>query len=103
MTNCRLRVVVDFESGGAAEAEYDFRYLPSQGPSVDLLLSTATQYTHLTQRSVDIEHVMAWHVRTVLGDALWRSERGVALPGGGTPPDWADELRGRLDSLGLNP
>jgi aminoglycoside phosphotransferase (APT) family kinase protein len=99
----RLRLVVDYEHGGAAEAEYDFRYLPAQGPSVDLLLSTATQYQILTQRSVNIEHVMAWHIRTVLGDALWRSEGGVALPDGGTPPEWVDELRRRLDSVGLSP
>jgi len=29
----------DFESSGAAEAEYDFRYLPTQGPSVHLFLA----------------------------------------------------------------
>jgi aminoglycoside phosphotransferase (APT) family kinase protein len=99
----RLRVVVDYEHGAAGEAEYDFRYLPAQGPSVDLLLSTAAHYQNLTKRSLDIEHVMAWHIRTVLGDALWRSEGGVPLPGGGTPPEWVDELRIRLDGLGLNP
>ena len=27
---------------------------------------------------------MAWHVLTSLGDAMWRTEAGVALPGGGT-------------------
>jgi hypothetical protein len=26
---------------------------------------------------------MAWHILTVLGDALWRTEAGVELPGGG--------------------
>jgi aminoglycoside phosphotransferase (APT) family kinase protein len=99
----RLRLVVDYELGAVAEAEYDFRYLPGQGPTVDLLLSTATRYQDLTQRSLNIENVMAWHIRTVLGDALWRSEGGVPLPGGGSPPDWVDELRRRLDSLDLRP
>ncbi|MDQ1378413.1 MAG: hypothetical protein QOE15_2586 [Acidimicrobiaceae bacterium] len=31
-----------------------------------------------------IERLMAWHILTALGDALWRTEAGVALLGGGT-------------------
>ncbi len=97
----RLRVFVDFESSGAAEAEYDLRYLPAQGHGIDLLLATTAHYRDLTQVELDIGHAMAWHLRTVLGDALWRSEAGVPLPGGGTPSEWVDELRERLDALSV--
>ena len=99
----RLRVVVDFESCGAAEAEYDFRYLPAQGDGVRLLLATVAHYRDRTQRPLRIDRVMAWHLRTALGDALWRSEAGVALPDGATPAVWVDELRQRLDALALLP
>ncbi len=44
---------------------------------------------------------MAWHVLTALGDALWRTEAGVALPGGGTAATYVDELSIRLSSLEL--
>ena len=60
------------------DAEFDFRYLPDQASETDL------------------ERVMAWHLRTVLGDALWRSEAGVALPGGGDPSSWVDQLARRM-------
>ena len=44
--------------------------------------------------------VMAWHILTVLGDALWRTDAGIVLPGGGgTPSSWADELDTRLRSI----
>jgi len=99
----RLRIVVDFESCGAAEAEYDFRYLPAQGDGVRLLLATAAHYRDRTARPLRIDRVMAWHLRTALGDALWRSEAGVALPDGATPSAWVDELRQRLDALALLP
>jgi len=98
-----LRAVVDFEGSGAAEAEYDFRYLPAQGPSVDILLATVSHYQARSDRVLRIEHIMAWHILTVLGDALWRSEAGAPLPGGGTPPAWVDELGGRLDLLAVGP
>ena len=43
---------------------------------------------------------MAWHILTVLGDALWRTDAGIALPGGGgTPSSWVDELDTRLRSI----
>ncbi len=31
-----------------------------------------TAYERLSGRSLAVERVMAWHVLTVLGDALWR-------------------------------
>lgn len=44
---------------------------------------------------------MAWNVLTVLGDALWRTEAGVALPGGGDSSSWVDDLRDRLGIIGV--
>ncbi len=99
----RLRVVVDFESSGAAEAEYDFRYLPAQGPSIQLFLATTAHYQRRTQRTLHTDHVMAWHIRTVLGDALWRSEAAVPLPDGRTPSEWVDGLSGRLSDVQVGP
>jgi thiamine kinase-like enzyme len=97
----RLRLVVDYEASGRAEPEYDFRYLPAQGPGVDLMVATASRYEAQTGRPLAIDRIMAWHIRTALGDALWRSQAGVALPGGGSPAQWVDELAPRLDILGL--
>jgi aminoglycoside phosphotransferase (APT) family kinase protein len=94
-----LRVVVDFEQTGVNEPEFDFRYVPAQWPGVDLLLMVAASYCEFSGRTLDIARVMAWHTRTVLGDALWRSRAGVELPFGGTPEVWVDELRQRISAL----
>jgi aminoglycoside phosphotransferase (APT) family kinase protein len=96
-----LRAVVDFEESGPAEAAFDFRYLPAQGPTVKLFVATCAKYAEFTGTPVDVARVMAWNVRTVLGDALWRSEAGVALPDGGTPAQWVDGLGTRLADLAL--
>jgi aminoglycoside phosphotransferase (APT) family kinase protein len=101
----RLRLVVDFETSGVAEPEYDFRVIPSFGPGVDLLTSTVDQYVSLTGRRLSLERIMALHVRTTLGDALWRSKADLPLllsrPGGGTPGDYVDELAARFALLGI--
>ena len=55
-----------------------------------------------TNRRVLPERVMAWHVRTVLGDALWRTEAGVDLPDGGNLIQWIDEIQDRLAQLHLD-
>lgn len=94
-----LRVVVDFEQAGASEPEFDFRYVPAQWPGVDFLLTAAASYYEISGRELDIARVMAWHTRTALGDALWRSRAGVALPFGGSPEVWVDELRQRIVEL----
>ncbi len=44
---------------------------------------------------------MSWHVLTALGDALWRTEAGVDLPGGGDARSFVDEVQGRLEALGI--
>jgi hypothetical protein len=96
-----LRLVVDFEESGVADVAYDFRYLPSQGPGIDFLVATAASYAEITGKAIDTTRVMAWNVRTVLGDALWRSEAGVPMPDGGTPADWADGLHSRFTEMGI--
>lgn len=65
-----LLLVADFETSGVAEAEYDFRAIPSFGPGVDLLSSTVERYVSLTDRRLNLERIMALHLCTTLGDAL---------------------------------
>jgi aminoglycoside phosphotransferase (APT) family kinase protein len=101
----RLVLVADFETSGIAEPEYDFRAMPSFGPGIDLLTSTIDEYRALTGRRLSLERIMALHLRTSLGDALWRTEAGLPLllprPGGGTPDDYVDELAARFALLGI--
>ena len=101
----RLLLVADLETSGLAEPEYDFRSIPSFGPGIDLLRSTVDKYVALTGRRLSLERIMALHLRTTLGDALWRSEAGLPLllprPGGGTPDDYVDELAERFALLGI--
>ncbi len=98
-----LRLVVDFETVGLAEAEYDLRAFPGTGPGVELLTATSGHYREITGRELAADRVMAWHLRTALGDALWRSEEGVPLPDHRTPAEWFDDLATRFTSLGLEP
>jgi aminoglycoside phosphotransferase (APT) family kinase protein len=91
-----LRLVADFEAAGPSDPEYDFRYVPTQEPSVELLTAIRQRYMSLTGRTIDLDRVMAWHIRTALGDALWRSEAGIALPGGGTPATYVDDIELKL-------
>jgi aminoglycoside phosphotransferase (APT) family kinase protein len=101
----RLLLVVDFETSGVAEPEYDFRVIPSFAPGVDLLSSTVDEYVALTGRRLSLDRIIALHVRTTLGDALWRSEAGLPpllpRPGGGTPDAYVDELAKRFALLGI--
>jgi len=100
-----LLLVADFETSGVAEPEYDFRAIPSFGPGIDLLTSTIDEYIALTGRRLNLERIMALHLRTRLGDALWRTEAGLPLllprPGGGRPDDYVDELAARFALLGI--
>ena len=52
-----------------------------------------------TGRAVEPAPVLAWHIRTVFGDALWGSEAGVPLPGGGTVDEWVEEMQARIAAL----
>jgi aminoglycoside phosphotransferase (APT) family kinase protein len=98
-----LRLVVDFETTGAAEPEYDLRTFPGpgMGAGVELLTAVMRHYRQATGRQLSVERVMAWHLRTALGDALWRSEAGIPLGDHRTPPDWVDDLAARFSTLGI--
>ncbi|MEV4349712.1 aminoglycoside phosphotransferase family protein [Actinoplanes sp. NPDC049596] len=91
----RLRLIVDLETVGVGEPEFDMRCLPGDC-GAELFLATVAEYERLSGTAVDVDRVLAWHVRTVLADALWRTEAGVALPGGRTPEQWIDDLEARL-------
>jgi aminoglycoside phosphotransferase (APT) family kinase protein len=95
----RLRLVADFEVAGPAEPEYDLRYLPPVEPTLGLVRTVADRYGALTGHEVDLRRAMAWHIRTALGDALWRSEAGVPLPGDCTPATYADDIERKLVEL----
>ncbi|MFD3399230.1 phosphotransferase family protein [Kribbella sp. NPDC058693] len=100
----KLRAVVDFETAGLADAEYDLRTFPGpgMGPGVELLTATMRHYARITGRELSVERVMAWHLRTALGDALWRSEAGVPLPDHRTAAEWVDDLADRFTALGIS-
>jgi aminoglycoside phosphotransferase len=100
-----LRLVVDLETVGAAEPEYDLRTFPgpAMGPGVELLTAVMRHYQRITGRQLSADRVMAWHLRTALGDVLWRSEAGVPLADHRTPPEWVDDLAARFSMLGIDP
>ena len=92
----RLVAVVDFEESGGCDVHFDLRYLPGNARRLDLVFATMHAYEQRSGRRLAIERVMAWNVLTVLGDALWRTKAGVALPGGGDAASWVDDLWDRL-------
>jgi hypothetical protein len=100
-----LRLVVDLETVGAAEPEYDLRTFPgpAMGPGVELLTAVIHHYQQITGRQLSTDRVMAWHLRTALGDALWRREAGIPLADHRTPPEWVDDLAARFSMLGIDP
>jgi aminoglycoside phosphotransferase (APT) family kinase protein len=95
----RLRLVIDWETAGIGEPEFDMRCLPGDCGTA-LFGATVARYERLSGTALDIDRIMAWHLRTVLGDALWRAEAGVALPDRRTPAQWVDDLDGRFTALG---
>ncbi|MFF2813225.1 phosphotransferase family protein [Streptomyces sp. NPDC058000] len=60
-----LRLVVDFETVGVAEPEYDLRAIPGPGmdPGVELLTAVMRQYQQIAGRQLSPERLMAWHLR----------------------------------------
>jgi hypothetical protein len=52
-------------------------------------------------RRLSADRILAWHMLTALGDALWRTELGVPLPGGLTPADYVEDITRRLGELGI--
>jgi aminoglycoside phosphotransferase (APT) family kinase protein len=100
----RVLAVVDFESSGCAEPEFDLRVLPAFGPGVDLLVSTVKRYEALSARKVSLPRTMALYLLNYLGDALWRTEAGISLPGpGDSPSAYVKEAAARLAALGIDP
>lgn len=100
----RLLAVVDFESSGLAEPEFDFRVLPAFGPRIDLLMSTVKHYESLSARKLSLPRIMALHLLNYLGDALWRTEAGISLPEpGDSPSAYVVEAADRLAALGIAP
>lgn len=97
----RVVRVLDFEEASVGDRHYDFRYLPAQEATIELFELATAAYQQATGLTLDRRRVMAWHVRTVLGDALWRTEAGVALPADGSPAAWIDELAERFDRLAI--
>jgi aminoglycoside phosphotransferase (APT) family kinase protein len=97
-----LLAVVDFEESGVADRHFDLRYLPSNGRGPELVLAVMAAYEGLSGQRLAIERIMAWHILTALGDALWRTEAGVALPGGGTATTYVDALKVLLAKLDLD-
>jgi thiamine kinase-like enzyme len=91
-----LRLVADFEVAGPGDAEFDLRYVPPLEPTFAFTTAVAVEYERRTGRALDLNRVMAWHIRTALGDALWRSEAGVALPGDSTPASYVDDIERKL-------
>ena len=101
----QLRLVVDFETAGIADPEYDLRTVPGpgMGPGVELLTAVMRHYQQLTGRQLSAERAMAWHVRTALGDVLWRTELGVHVADHRTAPEWVDDVAARFSALGIDP
>jgi aminoglycoside phosphotransferase (APT) family kinase protein len=100
-----LRLVVDFETAGTAEPEYDLRTFPGPGlgPGVELLTAVMGHYQQITGRQLSAARGMAWHVRTALGDVLWRMEAGIPLADHRTPPEWVEDVAARFSALGIAP
>ncbi len=97
-----LLAVVDFEESGVADRHFDLRYLPSNARGPELVLAVMAAYERLCGQRLAIERIMAWHVLTALGDALWRTDAGVALPGGGTAATYVDAIKVMLATLDLD-
>jgi aminoglycoside phosphotransferase (APT) family kinase protein len=98
-----LRLVVDFETIGAAEPEYELRAFPGpgMGPGLELLTAVMRHYQQVTGRQLSADRIMAWHLRQALGDAPWRSEAGLTLADHRTPPEWVEDLAARFSALSI--
>lgn len=71
----RIEGVLDFESASLGDPEFDFRYLVAMAPTAGLFEATVRAYP----APLDRERILAWHLLTDLGDALWRTEQGAWL------------------------
>jgi aminoglycoside phosphotransferase (APT) family kinase protein len=94
-----VRCVLDYDAVSFGDHHYDLRYVPGLGSSIEFLVAVADEYERRTGRTVEPAPLLAWHLRTVLGDALWRSEADVPLPDGGTVQGWIEQMRLRISRL----
>lgn len=74
--------VLDLEEAAIGDRHYDLRYLPTQAPSLELLDEVIAGYEQVTTIALQRKRILAWHVLTDLGDALWRTEAGVEVVAG---------------------
>jgi Ser/Thr protein kinase RdoA (MazF antagonist) len=94
-----LVCLLDFGDVCEGDHHYDFRYLPAMVGTIELFTAVAEAYERSTGRQVAPAPVLAWHLRTMLGDALWRSEANVPLPDGGTVHGWVRSAEERIDRI----
>jgi aminoglycoside phosphotransferase (APT) family kinase protein len=98
---CELVAVLDLEECGLVDLHFDFRYLPGNSDTTALVLAVVDAYERRSGLALELDRIMAWHILTVLGDALWRTEAGVALPGGGDACSYVDDVQRRLETLDI--
>jgi aminoglycoside phosphotransferase (APT) family kinase protein len=94
-----LVCLLDFGDVCEGDHHYDFRYLPAMVGTIEFFTAVAEAYERSTGRQVAPAPVVAWHLRTMLGDALWRSEAKVPLPDGGTVHRWVASAEERIDRM----
>ena len=70
-----------WQSGSVPVGERFIAHLSrtGMGPGVELLTALMRHYQQVSGRQLSADRVMAWHLRTVLGDALWLSEARIPL------------------------
>jgi hypothetical protein len=76
---------------------------PAWGPGLELLSAVMDHYRQITGRQLATARVMAWHVRTALGDVLWRTDAGIPLADHRTGPEWVSDVAARFRALGIEP
>jgi aminoglycoside phosphotransferase (APT) family kinase protein len=94
-----LVCLLDFGEVCQGDHQYDFRYLPAMVGDIEFFTAVAEAYERSTGRRVAPAPVLAWHLRTMLGDALWRSEANVPLPDGGTVHGWVRSAQERIGRI----
>jgi len=105
LSNLFINIPLSYDFSPTLRLNVNVGALYNADPS--LLIATAGHYCQRTGRSLKLDHVMAWHLRSYLGEALWRSEAGLPLllplPGGGTASDYVDQLSERFGMLRFTP
>lgn len=96
----RVTRMLDYDGVSVGDHHDDFRYLPGiRARGLELFAAAVGRYEALSGRAVSPAPVPAWHIRTVRGDALWRSDAGVELPDGGMVDERVIALRQRVRDL----